>query len=46
MMSHWRPSARDLTSGSTHLSVAVSVGMLAMKVISMVKKKEARNMGR
>lgn len=45
MKSHCTPRARDLTAGSTHRRVAVSVGMLAMKVISIVKKKEVRNIG-
>ena len=39
------PRARDRTEESTHRSVAVSVGMLAMKVMSMVKKKEVRKTG-
>ena len=40
------PSARLLTEGSTHLSVAVRDGMLARNVMHMVRKNETRNTGR
>ena len=36
----------DLTEGSTHRRVAVRVGMLARKVMHMVRKNEMRNTGR
>ena len=44
--SHWMPSARLRTPGSTHLRVAVRVGMLARNVMHIVRKKEMRNTGR
>ena len=45
MRSHCTPRAKDRTEGSTQRSVAVSVGMLAMKVINMVKKKDIMKNG-
>ena len=37
---------QNLALGSTQRSVAVRVGMLARKVTNMVRKREARKMGR
>ena len=45
MSSHCTPRDRDLKEGSTQRSVAINTGMLAIKVINIVKKNDAMKMG-